>query len=357
MLKRIMFMIGFENLAISNEKFRPALLQLLGEILDSGQFVLGQFCEEFEKQWAQYCQSSHCVSLNSGTDALRMILEAYHFEPGSRIVLASNSYVATVLAVINAGLEPVFVDVDLNTYNIDPNNLELLDKTNISAIMPTHMYGRPCDMVAIKEWAGDLRIIADCCQAHGGVVDHNLADANAYSFYPTKNLGCLGDGGAVVTDDVGLANDLRKMRFYGVSSKSDSVSIGGGNSRLDEFQAAVLLTKLPYLDSMLYHKQSLAKIYCSRLNLSYIPGHAYYIFAVKVTNRQEFMDELLFHQIRTDVHYPVPAYRQLSIPGKFDNADLLADQIVSLPNSYSNTASDVESVCDIINGLRSYIIR
>lgn len=348
-------MIYYEKLSAVNEQFNGRFQKALEKLLKSGRYILGPSCAQFEDRWAHYCDptdSHYCVSLNSGSDALRMILEACEFKPGSGVVLAANSYIATVLAVVNAGLRPVLVDIDMS-YNIDVNKLVDIDKTDIVAIMPTHMYGGPSDLVKIKEWSGsDIKIIADCCQAHGTTINGinvvEYADANAFSFYPTKNLGCLGDGGAVVTDDEHLAHKLSKMRFYGVSGKADHESIGGGNSRLDEFQAEVLMIKLEQLGTMLEHKANLAKRYCDRLNIEYVIGHSYHIFAIRVADRSKFRDSLESDGVQTDIHYPILGYKQLSLGRDYIMADSIAKQIVSLPISFSHTLDNIDAVCDVI---------
>lgn len=356
----ITYMINFENLHLVNRQFKDQFHAALDVTLESGQFILGDVCIRFETAWAGYCGQKHCVSVNSGTDALQLILEAYRFDAKRKVILSANSYIATILAVVNAGLCPVFVDIDMS-YNIDTSRLDSVDKTGVVAIMPTHMYGRPSDMIKIREWAGDdIKVIADCCQAHGATIDGvsvaSYADANAFSFYPTKNLGCLGDGGAVVTNDECLADQIRMMRFYGVLSKASDKSIGGGNSRLDAFQSEVLLIKMRELDTMLEHKLSLASQYCDRLGIKYVIGHSYHIFAVRVADRLEFRLTLLNANIETDIHYPVPGYKQLSFNGSYPVADGVAENIVSLPISYNHTLDDIETVCDAIADLGSCIM-
>jgi len=359
-------MIEYENLALSNTAFMQDFRIAFDEILRSGWFVLGKHVQEFENRFAEYCGVKQCVGVASGLDALDLSLRVFRFRPGSEVVVPSNTYIATILAVLHCGLTPVLVEPRIDTYNLDASRLEDAITPKTVAILPVHLYGKMCDMDEIMTVAKSrgLKVIEDCAQAHGAEYRGGKAgafgDCNAFSFYPTKNLGALGDAGAVTTNDGDLAKALRTLRNYGSNTKYYN-EVVGFNSRLDEVQAGFLAIKLKYLDKINIHKRELAEIYFSRLSESVIkpvrqPGHydVYHIFNVRHPHRDELRAHLLTNGIKTDIHYPVAPARQAAMRGILQQDGFpISDQIhattLSLPISLFHRESDIVATCEAIN--------
>ena len=306
-------MIRFLDLHEINKRFEGQLKSVFEDFLDVGYYILGNQVTAFENRFAEYCGVKHCIGVGNGLDALRLILEGYKImgkmESGDEVLIASNTYIATILGVKQAGLIPVLVEADASNYNFKLEDLEkhLTEKTR--AIMPVHLYGELAPMKAINEFAKkhNLLVIEDAAQAHGATnsdvkMAGNLGDAAGFSFYPTKNLGALGDGGAVTTNDSQLAEIIRKLRNYGASSKYVN-DLKGFNSRLDEVQAAFLLCKLPLLDQDNERRREIAQKYLREIQNEKIglPGysgkkdHIFHLFVVRVRDRTGFMDYLKSH--------------------------------------------------------------
>jgi dTDP-4-amino-4,6-dideoxygalactose transaminase len=359
-------MIEYENLRKVNEPFFPEFRRVFRQTLESGWYILGKQVERFEHQFADYCGASHCVGVASGLDALILSLKAYDFPPGSEVLVPSNTYIATILAILQSGLKPVLVEPDLRTYNIDPNRMAECITTATMAIMVVHLYGKVCDMeriTAIGRRQG-LKIFEDCAQAHGARLKDQKAgtfgDCAAFSFYPTKNLGALGDAGAVVTNDPECAAKIRTLRNYG-SAKKYYNDLVGLNSRLDEMQAALLSVKLPALDRINDHKRRLAALYHQGLRDDFIKPclqddfwDVYHIYNIRHGRRDELKQYLKAHDILTEIHYPVPPHRQKALQGRFDvTAYPLADEIhattLSLPISSCHSEEDVGRVIEVLN--------
>ncbi|MCB1045407.1 MAG: DegT/DnrJ/EryC1/StrS family aminotransferase [Acidobacteria bacterium] len=358
-------MIEYENLNRLNEPFREAYEQAFARVADSGWFILGQQVERFEKAFATYCGARHCVGVASGLDALIIGLQAFNFPSGKEVLVASNAYYACILAIIRAGLKPVLVEPDAKTYNIDPHLIESKITPNTVAIMAVHLYGKCCDMQPINHIARQhgLKVIEDCAQAHGASINGRKAgtfgDIAGFSFYPTKNLGALGDGGAVVTDDPVLANRVWQLRNYGSSAKN-VFDLLGHNSRLDELQAAFLSQKLAYLDAINAHKRMLADVYFKHLKDQVIkplhqPGFhdVFHVFAIRHKRRDDLREYLLQHQIKTEIHYPLPPHRQNALkgvfPGTYPISDELHNTVLSLPISTIHTEQDAIEVANHVN--------
>jgi len=357
-------MIEYENLRKVNERFFDAFRKKLDEVLDSGWFILGKQVENFEKEFATYLGAKYCIGVASGLDALILALDAMEFEKGSEIIVPSNTYIATILAVVRCGLKPVLVEPDIRTYNIDPSKIEEKITPKTRAIIPVHLYGKSCDMEPIMEIAEryNLVVIEDCAQAHGAMYKNKKVGTfgiGCFSFYPTKNLGALGDGGAIVTNDEKLAEKLRALRNYGSSKKHYSDYVGY-NSRLDELQAAFLRVKLPFLDDIINHKRKLAKIYLENLSDDFIkpvqhPDYfdVYHIFPIRHPKRDELREYLLQHNIKTEIHYPYPPHKQKSmqniLQGNYPISEEIHSTILSLPISYFHTPDDILKVCEIMN--------
>ncbi len=362
-------MIDYENLRKVNEPFFDAFRDIFNRTLASGWYVLGQNVERFEDEFADYCGVSHCIGVGSGLDALILSLKAYDFPSGSEVLVPANTYIATILAVLQCGLRPVLVEPDPRTCNIDPDRLEEQVTPKTVGIMAVHLYGKVCAMDRILEIARrhELKVLEDCAQAHGARLRQTKAgafgDCGAFSFYPTKNLGALGDGGAVTTNDRAIAEKIRMLRNYGSAKKYFNEMVGM-NSRLDEIQAAFLSHKLTGLDRTNDYKRTLADIYHQELHDDFVKPvvvdgfhDVYHIYNIRHPRRDELKTYLAEHGVGTEIHYPLPPYRQKALTGMFDGeAYPISDQIhattLSLPISTCHSTEDVARVAEIINRFR-----
>ncbi len=358
-------MIEYENLGKSNKPFFEDYKQSFKEILESGWYILGKNLEKFETEFVNYLGCKFCVGVASGLDALQLSLKALNLEPDSEVIVPSNTYIATILSIVNEGLKPVLVEPDIRTYNIDPQKIEEKITEKTKAIMVVHLYGKPCDMDPIMEISKKykLKLIEDCAQAHGaeykGKKVGTFCDFGAFSFYPTKNLGALGDAGAVVTNNQELAETIRKLRNYG-SSKKYYNEFAGYNSRLDEIQAGFLSIKLKKLDEINEHKRKLAKIYQENLDPQFIKPviqkgffDIYHIYNIRHLKRDELQKYLLDSGIKTGIHYPVPPHEQKAMQGILFGNYPISEEIhsttLSLPISYFHTEEDILQVVKIMN--------
>jgi dTDP-4-amino-4,6-dideoxygalactose transaminase len=358
-------MIEYENLKKVNAPFFKEYERSFSETLQSGWYILGRNVGSFERDFAAYCGTGHCVGLASGLDALLLALKVFGFEKGSEVLVPSNTYIATILSVLQAGLRPVLVEPDINTYNINPDRIEEKINSRTCAIMVVHLYGKVCDMDPVKELAErhGLRIIEDCAQAHGSMYKGRKAgifgDVAAFSFYPTKNLGAIGDAGAALTDNEDICQTLKKLRNYGSSVKYYNELIGY-NSRLDEVQAGFLSLKLKKLDDINGHKRKLASIYLDNLKDDFIKPSVhrdfydtYHIFPIRHPRRNELRELLLKNEIATEIHYPVPPSRQKAMLGVLDThcpiSDEIHSSILSLPVSFFHTPDDIYRVVEVMN--------
>jgi dTDP-4-amino-4,6-dideoxygalactose transaminase len=356
-------MIEYENLGKLNAPFIEKYKEKFSAILEKGWFILGDEVSQFEKEFAQYCGARYCVGVANGLDALVLSLKACDFPEKSEILVPSNTYIATILAIINAGHIPVLVEPKINTYNIDENLIEKKITLKTKAIMPVHLYGRLCNMAAIVEIADkyNLRIVEDAAQAHGASLNGKRAgswgDFTAFSFYPTKNLGSLGDAGAVTTNNESYAEKIKTLRNYG-SKKKYYNELAGVNSRLDEIQAGFLRIKLQSLDKINSHKNKLAAIYNNELSETKFikPSvdnnyfHVYHIYIIRHDERDKLKNYLEKKGIKTDIHYPIAPNKQKAMSGILDGQESpIADEIhattLSLPISFCHTEEDVLSVC------------
>lgn len=357
-------MIEYENLAKSNADYMADLEAASSQVIRGGWYVLGQEVATFEQEFANYVGAKHCIGVANGLDALILSIEALNFPKGSEILVASNTYIATILAIVRAGHKPVLVEPELETFNIDPARLQNAMTTNTKAICVTHLFGKACRMDAIGAFAesNGLKIIEDCAQSHGakfkGQMTGTFGAAGCFSFYPTKNLGAIGDAGAIVTNDDDLADILRHMRNYGSREKYINTYVGL-NSRLDELQAAFLRVKLRRLNQVTEHKRSLADIYFNTLpawlNLPRCREDEYdvfHIFGVRHHRRDELRQWLLKNDIKTEVHYPIPPYRQKAMQGILGGEWPVADELhaseLSLPISVGHSAKDINYVSEIL---------
>ena len=338
-------------------------------VMESGWYILGKEVAAFEEEFAAYCGVRHCIGVGNGLDALHLILRGYGIGPGDEVIVPANTYIATWLAVTYAGATPVPVEPDEATFNLDPARIEAALTPRTRAIMPVHLYGQPADLDPITAVARrhGLKVIEDAAQAHGaryrGRRCGSLGDAAGFSFYPGKNLGAIGDGGAVTTDDDDLAGRLRMLRNYGSSRKYVN-EVAGFNSRLDELQAALLRVKLSRLDDWNGRRRAVAAAYLDALAgtgllLPTVPGWAepvWHLFVVRCPNRDAVTAQLDGHGIRWLVHYPIPphrqdAYRDLGYgEGSFPLAEQLSREVLSLPMGPHLTSGECARVIAALGG-------
>lgn len=364
--------VPFLDLAPLHEEIADELQCAFQRILASNRFIRGREVEAFESEFAEYCEAKHCIGVGNGLDALTLILRALDIGPGDEVIVPAHTFIATWLAVSQAGATPVPVEPDAGTYNIDPGLIEAAVTPRSRAIMPVHLYGQPADMDAILEIAGrhGLRVIEDAAQAHGarfkGRRCGGIGDAAGFSFYPGKNLGALGDGGAVVTNDAGLAARVRRISNYGSERKYDH-SEPGVNSRLDEMQAAFLRVKLGHLDGWNAHRREIAAIY--REGLAGMQGTlppsvpdwaepAWHLFVIRDRNRDALAAALEERGIGTLIHYPVPphfsgAYRDGGWAAReLPLSERLTDEVLSLPMGPHLKPADARRVVEAVqNGI------
>lgn len=334
-------------------------------------YIEGEEDEKFENAFARYCNTRYCVGTGNGLDALMLALKALGIEDGDEVIVPSNTYIATALAVTYVGAKPVLVEPDIRTFNIDPNRIESAITRKTKAIMPVHLYGQPCDMDPIIDIAKNynLYIVEDCAQAHGakykGKVIGSFGDVAGFSFYPGKNLGALGDAGAAVTNDEELAKKIRALGNYGSDYKYHHIYLGN-NSRLDEMQAAFLSAKLPHLDKMNEERRKIARLYLEginnqEVNLPYIPDYAepvWHIFGIRCKRRKELEKWLNDAGIGTNKHYPIPihlqeCYKELGYKeNDYPVAQEISETELSLPMYYGMNEQEVGYIIDTINHFR-----
>jgi dTDP-3-amino-3,4,6-trideoxy-alpha-D-glucose transaminase len=358
--------IPFNQLKPQHEALRAELTAAFARVLDSGYLVLGREVESFEAVFAAYCGCAHGVGVASGTEAIQLGLTALGVEPGDEVITVSHTAVPTVSALSSAGAVPVLVDVDPATMTMDPARIEERITPRTKAVVPVHLYGHPCDMDPILEVARrhGLKVLEDAAQAHGarykGRPVGSLGDACAWSFYPTKNLGAMGDGGMVTTNDPGVADGLRRLRAYGQSSRYVHET-KGINSRLDELQAALLAVKLPHLDGWNAARRERAALYDRLLGGVMKPTvadwaeHVHHLYVVRSDRRDALQAGLQARGIGTLVHYPIPVHRQAAYRELAGQAAYLpvtervAGEILSLPLYPELPLADVETVARAVN--------
>jgi dTDP-4-amino-4,6-dideoxygalactose transaminase len=356
-------MIPFLDLRSINARHEAEFREALERVLASGWFIQGRELEAFEAEFAAYCGAKHCVGVGNGLDALHLVLRALGIGPGDEVIVPSNTFIATWLAVTYCGAKPVPVEPDPRTFNLDPDRVEAAITPRTRAIVPVHLYGLPADMDAIVAIAArhGLRVIEDAAQAHGarqrGRRTGALGDAAAFSFYPGKNLGALGDGGAITTDDAELARAVRALSSYGSHEKYRHV-VKGFNSRLDELQAAFLRVKLRRLDADNERRRAIADRYRERVAGAKLllpqcpPGleHVWHLFVVRSQRRDALQRALLERGVQTLIHYPVAphlqgAYLDLGAgAGSYPLSEQLHREVLSLPIGPTMSDDDVDAV-------------
>lgn len=367
-------MIPFLDLQKINEPYRQSFQESLDKMLDAGWFIMGKAVQNFEAEFAAFCGVKHCIGVANGLDALILILEAYKelgkLQLGDEVIIPANTYIASILAVFKAGLKPVLVEPKGDTFLINPTEIGKRIGSKTKAILPVHLYGQVCDMEAINALAKahNLLVIEDAAQSHGasiaGTRCGHLGDAAGFSFYPGKNLGALGDAGAITTNHTALAEVLFALRNYG-SEKKYYNQYKGLNSRLDEIQAGFLSAKLPQLDADNHHRRNIANFYLENIRnpLVALPlppnevlQHVWHLFVVRVKEREKFMSYMTENGVQTMIHYPVPPMQQKGYPElarqSFPLTEAIHREVVSLPISNIISIADAQKVVEAVNSYR-----
>jgi len=365
-------MIPFLDLKQINNPFRNEIIDEISDAVKSGWYILGEKVKSFEEEFSKYCGVDETIGVANGLDALTVILRGYKemgvMKDGDEVLVPSNTYIASILSITENNLVPILVEPNINSFNIDENLIEenITDKTK--AIMIVHLYGQ----VAFTEKIGDiakkfnLKIIEDSAQSHGaelnGIKAGNFGDASGFSFYPSKNLGCLGDGGAVTTNDPNLAEIIRALRNYGSHIKYEN-KYKGVNSRLDELQAAILSVKLKYLDKENLRRIEIADYYCNNIkNQKFIlpikyhsdpMSHVHHLFVIRTKRRNHLKEYLLENGIGSDIHYPIPPHKQLAYKDWENHSYPISEEIhstvLSIPSGLHLSDVDVERIAEVLN--------
>lgn len=364
-------MIPFLNLKDITARHRAELIEAAARVIDSGWFIHGREHEAFEREFAAFNGACQAIGVANGLDALTLVLRAWiqsgELREGDEVIVPANTYIASVLAITENRLTPVLVEPDEASFNLDPDRLAAALTSRTRAILPVHLYGQAADMPAIMTFARQhgLKVLEDCAQAHGAIIEGTRVglwgDAAGFSFYPGKNLGALGDGGAIVTRDPKLADALRALRNYGSHVKYQNRT-QGPNSRLDELQAALLRVKLPHLDADNEHRRTVARRYLQGIRNPAVrlprlvrdeTTHVWHLFVVRVQDRDAFVRHLTAAGVQTVVHYPIPPHQQDCYP-TLHHLDLpitsaIHHEVVSLPISPVMSDSEVDAVVHAVN--------
>ena len=360
-------MIPFLELTSQYHEIKEEIDSAIRATLEQGSFILGQQVDDFEKAWAKYCNAKHCIAAGSGTDALNLSMMALDLKQSDEVIMPSHTFIATAFAATNVNAKPVFVDIDESTYNISPSAITNAVTPKTKVILPVHLYGQYCDIDRIMDTAHakDLRVVEDCSQTHGATYKSArkvFGDVACYSFYPTKNLGCYGDGGAIVTDNEELADKLRLLRNYGQDKKYSHIT-KGYNSRLDELQAAILLVKLKHLDQWTDKRRKIAATYNGLLQDANIitpaeadyAKHVYYLYVIRSKNRNALQKHLDKKGIGTLIHYPIPVHQQPVFQEynkqKLPVTEAAANEILSIP-MFPNLKE--QQISEVVNAIKAF---
>lgn len=374
-------MIPFLDLKSINAQYREELIKVATRVIDSGWYIQGQEVNAFEQEFASYCATKHCVGVANGLDALILILRAYRqlgkLSEGDEVIVPANTYIASILAITENRLVPILVEPDERTYNLSTILLERAITPKTKAILAVHLYGQLADMPAINEIAKKhgLLVIEDSAQAHGASIDGrkagNWGHASGFSFYPGKNLGALGDAGAVTTNDEELAQTIRALGNYGSHKKYENL-YQGVNSRLDEMQAAFLRVKLRNLDAETKRRREVALAYAKGINnpkatlpispnasLLELESHAFHLFVLRVKSRQKFQDFLTENGVQTLIHYPIAPHHQKAYQSWSDLSlpvtETIHKEVLSLPISPVMNDAEVKKVIDTMNSFKKTV--
>ena len=369
--------VKFLDLKKINNSFETEFQREFTSFLNSGSYILGDQLSGFEKAFATYCGTKYCIGVGNGLDALTLILKGYieigQLKLNDEVLVPANTFIATILSVLQAGLTPVLVEPNEITFNVDANEISIRLTSKTKAIIVTHLYGQLAPMENINKLTKEkgLLLITDAAQAHGASINNtragSLADAAAFSFYPSKNLGALGDCGAVTTSNKALTDCIKKLRNYGTSGKYINTRIGV-NSRLDELQASFLLQKLPLLDECNNKRRAIAKRYLNEIKNTEIQlpfwdgtdNHVFYVFVVSVKNRKHFTNFLNKQSIGFVIHYPIPPHKQEALKNVFKNehypiTDKISEEVVSIPLNQALTDIEVSYIIDTLNAYKCSI--
>lgn len=363
-------MIPFLDLGNINSKYRVELIEACTRVIDSGWYIGGNELTQFEQEFAAYCGAMHCIGVANGLDALTLTLRAWlelgRLQPGDEIIVPANTYIASILAISANGLTPVLVEPDAASFNLSPANARAAVSAKTRAILPVHLYGQFADMPAIMALAQEygLLVLEDAAQAHGAAINGkkagNWGDAAGFSFYPGKNLGALGDAGAITTNDAELAQALRALRNYGSHEKYKNL-FKGVNSRLDEIQAAMLRVKLSKLELETQRRRKIAEVYLQKIQhpaiqlpqVSNTEQHVWHLFVIRTRQRAALQQHLAAQGIQTLIHYPIPphqqpAYREWN-ERKYPVTDMIHQSVLSLPLGPTQSLAETEAVVAAIN--------
>lgn len=374
-------MISFLDLKEVNKQYRMELIEATTKVIDSGWYIQGSEVKAFEDEFARYCGVKHCVGVANGLDALNLTLRAWKelgkLMDGDEVIVPANTYIASILAITENKLTPVLVEPDPSTYNLCPKQTEKLITRKTRAILPVHLYGQMADMPAIMAIANKhkLLVLEDSAQAHGSSINSikagNWGDASGFSFYPGKNLGALGDAGAITTNSDELAETIRALGNYGSHKKYENI-YQGVNSRLDEIQAAMLRVKLRYLDIETERRRQVAIAYAdgidnsalklpiaTKTKVTDLSHHVFHLFVVQARNRNTLQSYLTDNGVQTLIHYPIPAYDQVAYKDAFSNVHFpvtqsLHNNCLSLPISSIHSSDDINKIIDLLNNWSSF---
>lgn len=362
--------IPFLNLQPQNNKYQSDIENIALKVIRSGRYILGEEVNTFERSFASFCNTNYCIAVGNGLDAIKLILRAYKeigfLTDGDEVIVPSNTYIATILAVSECNLTPVLIEPNLETYNINPALIEKKITKKTKVILAVHLYGLVCEMNMLQEIANrhNLKLIDDAAQAHGAIYNNNqvgsLCDATAFSFYPTKNLGALGDAGAVTTNDKTLALTIKALANYGSDKRYHNI-YKGYNTRLDEIQAAILSYKLQFLKENICTRQTIALNYIKNItspNL-YLPAitnvekHAFHLFVIRTSKRSELQHYLTEKGIETQIHYPTPPHKQIAYKEwkdlSFPISEQIHREILSIPLRIDLTSEEQIYICQTLS--------
>lgn len=370
-------MIPFLDLKNINQQYRMELVEACTRVIDSGWYIGGNELEKFEQNFAEYCGVKFAIGVANGLDALILTLRAWKelgkLKDGDEVIVPSNTYIASILAITANNLVPILVEPDINTYNIDPNNIEAAISTKTKVILPVHLYGQLADMPAIMQIAKkyNLLVLEDSAQSHGATINGrkagNWGDASGFSFYPGKNLGALGDAGAVTTNDQELAQMLRALRNYGSHEKYKNL-VPGVNSRLDEIQAAMLDVKLKFLDIETQHRRKIANLYLTEIknpmiklpleniNAEEYQQHVWHLFVIRIEYRETLQQYLAENGVQTLIHYPIPPHKQQAYKEwndlSYPISEKIHAEIMSLPIGPTLNWDEAQTIVKLCNSFK-----
>ncbi len=367
-------MINFLDLKAINNQYQQELKEACARVIDSGWYIMGNELAQFETEFATYCGTKHAIGVANGLDALILVLRAWKelgkLKAGDEVIVQANTYIASVLAITENDLVPVLVEPNRHTYNLDPEVVRAAITPKTKAILPVHLYGQLSPMPELMAIAKehDLLVLEDCAQAHGAEIEGkragNWGDAAGFSFYPGKNLGALGDAGAVTTNNDELAQTLKALRNYGSHKKYENL-YQGVNSRLDEIQAAMMRVKLPYLEKETARRQEIARLYRAGINNPSVilpqvateSVHVWHLFVVRSDVREQLQQWLTGQGVQTLIHYPIPPHKQQAYPQFRDYqlplTEQIHQQVLSLPIDPTMSDEAIEAVIHAVNGFKA----